>query len=112
MNCRNTVTLIGHVGQDCEVRTFDSGAQKATFSLATSNNYTNSKGEAITNTDWHYCESWGTQVNTMGKYFKKGRQIAVQGSLHTDSYEDKEGAKRSRTYVKVNSFTFLGKKDA
>ena len=110
MNCRNTVTLIGHLGQDCEVFKFDSGSQKARFTLATSERYANAKGEMVTSTDWHKCEAWGKPVDTMEKYFKKGKELAIQGSLHTENYTDRDGNKRSRTFVRVNSFAFIGKK--
>ena len=110
MNCRNSVTLIGHICQDCEVFTFESGSKKATFNLATSDRYTNAKGEVVDTTEWHKCEGWGKQAEIMEKYFKKGTEVALQGSLRTDNYEDKSGNKRSRTYVRIDNFTFVGKK--
>ncbi len=50
---RNKVQLIGHVGQDPEIKTIENGRKVAKFSLATNENYTNDKGEKVEQTEWH-----------------------------------------------------------
>ena len=52
-NLRNSVKLIGRLGNDPEVRTFESGKKKATFSIATTDSYKNQKGEKVQDTQWH-----------------------------------------------------------
>ena len=52
-NLRNKVQLIGHLGADPEIKTFDSGKKKATLSLATSDNYKKTNGEKVEQTQWH-----------------------------------------------------------
>ena len=107
---RNLVILIGNLGGDVEVKTFDDGNKIGTFSLATSESYKNKQGEKITNTEWHRCVVRFTkQVETMEKYLSKGDKISITGSLKTRSYEDKDGKKVFMTEIMVKDFTFEGK---
>ena len=110
MNCRNNVFLIGNLGKDCELRTFDSGAKKASFTLATSQSYVNSKGETVKAVEWHNCEAWGKMAETMHRLLKKGKQVAVQGSIHSQKYQNNDGENRYRTYIKVSTFSLLSTK--
>ena len=52
-NLRNRVQLIGNIGKEPEVKSFDSGKTKASFSLATSESYTDADGKKVTDTQWH-----------------------------------------------------------
>lgn len=58
---RNKVKLIGHVGQDPEVKTIENGRKVAKFSIATNENYTNDKGEKVEQTEWHRLTAWEKQ---------------------------------------------------
>ena len=106
-NLRNRVNLIGNLGTDPEVKTLESGRMLAKFPLATSENYKNSEGEKITETQWHNLVAWGPTATFIEKYLKKGNEIAVEGKLTHRSYEDKEGIKKYVSEVVVNEVLIL-----
>lgn len=106
---RNSVQLIGNLGMDPEVKEVSNGNKMARFSLATSESYNKANGEKVTETQWHNLVVWGKQAEIVEKYLKKGKQIAVEGKLETNSYDDKEGNRKFYTQIKVNDFVMLGK---
>ena len=103
----NNVTLIGNLGQDPEMKYFESGSKVTKFSLAL-NSYNKKEEKEVT--DWVNCEAWGKTAELIGEYCKKGHKIAIEGSLKTQSWEDDKGNKRSRTFVLVNRIEFLTSK--
>jgi len=86
-NLRNTVQLIGNVGQAPEIISFESGKKMAKFSLATNESFTNAKGEKVEQTYWHNIVVWGKFADTVSKHVEKGQQIAIEGKLTNRSYE-------------------------
>jgi len=108
-NMRNKVQLIGRLGIDPEVKTFNNG-QMARLSVATSEKYTNAKGEQIENTQWHNVIAWGKTAEIVEKYLRKGQEVAIQGRLETRQYDDKDGNKRYMTQVVCQELLMLGKK--
>jgi single-strand DNA-binding protein len=109
-NLRNTVSLIGNLGADPEVKVFDSGKKKARLSLATSDSYKNASGEKVEDTQWHTLVAWGKTADIAEKYLHKGSELAVEGKLTYRSYEDKSGETKYITEINVNEFVMLGKK--
>ncbi|GAB4093376.1 single-stranded DNA-binding protein [Flaviaesturariibacter terrae] len=109
---RNRVQLIGNLGQDPEIRTFDGGKKKASFSMATSESYRNAQGEKITETQWHNIVAWGKLAETAEKVLVKGKEIVIEGKLINRSYTDKEGQKKYVTEVVASELLLLGKKGA
>jgi len=109
-NLRNKVQLIGNVGQLPEVKTLDNGKKVANLSLATNETYTNTNGEKITNTQWHNLVAWGKNAEIIEGYVKKGDEIAIEGKLQYETYNDKEGNKRYLTKVNINDLLMLGSK--
>lgn len=107
---KNSVQLIGRLGNEPEVRTFDSGKKMASFSLATNETYYNNKGEKIDDTQWHNIVVWGKKVDVVESYLKKGSEIALEGKLINRSYE-KDGAKKYVTEISMNELLMMGKKD-
>ncbi len=108
---RNSVMLIGNLGQDPELAITPNGNKVAKFSLATNEAYRNQGGERITTTEWHRCAAWGKLAETIGSFCKKGKEIAVRGKLTHRSYEDKDGIRRYITEVVVSDFTLLSSKE-
>lgn len=98
---RNSVRLIGRVGNNPETKTFDNGT-KVALSLATSEYYYNDKKEKVETTQWHNLVAWGKTAEIIQKYVEKGKEIAVEGKLSYRTYEDKEGVKRSITEIIVS----------
>ncbi len=109
---RNRVQLIGNLGMDPEVKSFDKDKKMARISIATNEVYYNAKGEKVQDTQWHNIVMWGKTTEIAEKYLKKGQEVAVEGKLVNRSWETKEGEKRYATEVVVNELVMLGKKDA
>jgi len=106
---RNKVQLIGNLGNDPEIINLESGKTLAKFSIATNENYTNSKGEKITDTQWHNIVAWGKTAQIIEKYVGKGKEVAIEGKLTNRSYESKTGEKRYITEIVCNELMMLGK---
>jgi single-strand DNA-binding protein len=106
---KNRVQLIGHVGQEPEVKTFDGGKKVANITIATNDYYTNDKGEKVENTEWHKVVAWGKTAEIIEKYVTKGKEIAIDGKLTHRSYDDKDGTKRYVSEVVINDILLLGK---
>lgn len=109
---RNKVQLIGHLGNQPDVRTTESGKKWARFSVATKEIYRNAKGEKVTETQWHNLVAWGKAADIAEKYFKKGTEVVIEGKLINRNYVDKEGNKKYVTEVQVNEVLMLGDKPA
>ena len=107
---KNNVQLIGRLGNEPQVRTFESGKRMATFSLATNETYYNNQGEKVQDTQWHNIVVWGKKVDVVESYLVKGSEVALQGKLINRSYE-KEGIKKYITEISMNELLMLGKKD-
>jgi single-strand DNA-binding protein len=107
---KNKVQLIGHLGAKPEVKQTESGKKLATFSLATSESFRNSKGEKVTETQWHRIIAWGKLAEIAEKYLDKGKEIAVEGKLITRNYTDKGGSKKYITEVQAGELLMLGAK--
>jgi single-strand DNA-binding protein len=106
---RNHVQLIGHVGKDPEIKSFESGKKLASFSLATNESYYNEKGDKVEQTEWHNLVAWGKTADIIEKLVVKGKEMLIQGKLTTRSYDDKEGNKRYVTEVVVSEILLLSK---
>jgi single-strand DNA-binding protein len=109
---RNRVQLIGNLGMEPEVKTLDGGRTITKFSLATSQNYQNAKGEKSQDTQWHNMVLWGKLAETAGKYLKKGSQIAAEGKIVYRTYETKDGQTKYITEIVVSDFMMISKKEA
>ena len=107
---RNHVQLIGRVGADTEMKTFDSGKSMVTLSLATNDYYKDKDGNKQERTEWHRIVAWGKTAELMDQLLKKGDEVAVEGKLTHRSYE-KDGETRYATEVIVNEFLLFGKKE-
>ena len=103
----NRVILIGNLGKDPDVITFENGVKKATFSLATSESYKNKEGNRVDQTEWHNIVMWRGLADIAERFLHKGNQIYLEGKLKTRSYEQ-DGIKKYITEVFVDNMTMLG----
>jgi len=101
------VFLIGNLGKDPEVKEFDSGKRKASFTLATNEVYKNGEGQKVESSQWHNLIIWGKLADVAEKYLKKGSEIAVEGKLNYRSYENANGEKKYITEIIVNDLMML-----
>lgn len=104
----NKVILLGNLGKDPEVKTLESGKKVASFSLATTESYKDKNGERQSNTEWHNISFFGSIVEVIEKYLKKGNQIYIEGKIKTRSWDDKDGVKRYTTDIIGDKLTMLG----
>ena len=106
----NKVILIGNLGRDPEVMTFDNGVKKATFSLATTESYKNKEGNRVEQTEWHNIVLWRGLAEVAEKYLQKGNQIYLEGKIKTRSYEQ-DGVKKYVTEILGDNMTMLGRRE-
>ncbi|MGV6862520.1 MAG: single-stranded DNA-binding protein [Putridiphycobacter sp.] len=107
---RNKVQLIGNLGQKPEIVQFENGNKLARLSLATNETYRNAKGEKQVDTQWHNLIAWGKTADIIEKYVEKGQEVAIEGKLLYETYEAKDGTKKTSTKIQVNELVMLGKK--
>jgi len=108
-NLRNKVQLIGHLGNDPELRNLKGDKKVMQVSIATKETYRNAKGDKVVDTQWHRLVAWNKTAENMTTFLKKGSEVAIQGKLQHESYTDKDGNKRNVTRILVTEFMLLGK---
>ena len=105
----NHVVIAGRLGKDPELKQTPSGMKVASFSIATNRNWKDKNtGEKKEETEWVNCVAWGRTAEVIATYFKKGKEIYIEGRMQTRSWDDKNGQKRYTTEVVVNTFQFVG----
>jgi len=107
MGSVNKVILVGNLGKDAEVRVTPGGQSVASFSIATTENWTSKEGEKKEQTEWHRIVLWGKTADSLQPYLVKGKQIYLEGRLQTRQWE-KEGQKHYTTEVKADKIVLLG----
>src|SRR6266480_481800 len=107
----NKVILVGRLGKDPEIKSTPGGTTVAKFTMATDERYTDKSGEKQERTEWHNIVAWGKLAEICGQYLRKGKLIYIEGSIRTDSWEDKETKqKRYRTEINANTMKMLEKR--
>lgn len=106
----NKVILVGNLGKDPEIRTFENGSKKASFTIATSETRKDKDGNRSEFTEWHNIVCWRNLAEIAEKYLTKGKQIYLEGKLRTRSWEE-NGTKRYITEIEASTFTMLGTKN-
>ncbi len=104
----NRVILMGRITQDLEVRQTPAGVSVVSFTVAVDRSFKGQNGER--QTDFINCVAWRQQADFIGRYFAKGRMIALEGNLRTRTYDDKNGTKHYVTEVFVDSVSFTGER--
>jgi single-strand DNA-binding protein len=110
MQIRNSITLIGNVGQNPEVINAKNGNEFLRFSLATNDRYTDRDGKRIERTEWHTVMVFGKQVEYIKNNVTKGEMLAVSGVLRYSNWTDKLEQKRTSAAIHLESYTFLSSK--
>ncbi len=106
---RNKVQLIGRLGQNPEIVNLESGKKLAKFSIAINESYKNQKGEKVETTQWHNIIAWDPMATIIEKYVTKGQEIAIEGKLNTNKFEDKTGTTRYVTEIVANEIQMFSK---
>ena len=105
----NRVIIAGNLGKDAEIRHSPSGSTVANFSVATTEKWKNKDGERQESTEWHRVALWGKQAEAIGGYLTKGKQVLVEGSIHTRKWEDRDGNDRYTTEIKARNVVLLSR---
>ena len=102
----NKTILLGNLGRDPEIRSMQSGAKMASFSIATSKRWKDrNTQEQKEKTSWHNIVVFGDGlVDIVEKYVKKGSKIYVEGELQTRKWQDKDGNDRYTTEVILQGY--------
>jgi single-strand DNA-binding protein len=107
----NKVILVGRLGKDPEIRSTPGGQTVAKFTMATDERYTDKSGEKQERTEWHNIVAWARLAEICGQYLRKGSLVYIEGSIRTDSWEDKEsGQKKYRTEIIAREMKMLDRK--
>lgn len=107
----NKVILVGNLGKDPEVYTFESGNKRVRLAIATTEGYRNKQGERLEHTEWHTVALYRGLAEVAEKYLKKGMKVYVEGKLRNRSWEDR-GQKRYAYEVEAQNMVMLsGKKE-
>lgn len=107
----NKVILVGRLGKDPELRYTPSGAAVATFSMATTERYSDRDGNRQEKTEWHNIVVWRQLAEICGKFLHKGRQVYIEGRIQTRSYDDRDGNKRYITEIVADQMQMLGSRE-
>jgi len=106
----NKVILVGNLGKDPEIKYFESGVPKASFSLATSESYTTKSGEKVDNVEWHNVIMWRGLAEVAEKYLKKGDSVFIEGKIRNRSWDDADGNKKYITEIETVNMVMLGRR--
>jgi len=101
----NTVSLVGNLGKDAELKNTGT-TPVAEFSLATTEKY---NGQS--KTQWHNIVLFGKVADALSQYLKKGKQVYVSGSIDYQSWDKKDGTKGYKTVIKAFQVQLLGSKE-
>lgn len=114
----HSLTLVGNVGRDPEMRYIGNGTPVTSFSVATNRQYTASSGETVKETVWFRVTTWGKQAEICNQYLKKGSKVLVEGRLTPDKdtggprvWNAQDGSPRASFEVTANTVRFLSGRD-
>lgn len=105
----NTVALMGRLTFEPELRTTPAGVSVIRFQVACDRNYQRAGAER--QADFIDCVAWRQTAEFISRYFHKGSMIAVEGSIQTSNFTDKNGNNRKQVEVVANNVSFCGGKN-
>lgn len=102
----NSVVIVGRLGQDPEIKYFESGSVKARFSVAVDRGFSKENKT----TDWFSIEVWGRKAEFVGEWIKKGALVSVTGQLEVNRYTDPAGNPKEWPFIRATDVGFVGSK--
>jgi single-strand DNA-binding protein len=109
MGTVNNCTIVGRLGNDPDVHTFDDGQKVVNLSVATNAEWKDRNGEKKEETTWHRVVVRGPAADACANYLQKGREVAVSGEYRSRKYEV-DGQERTAFELRARNVTFLGAK--
>ncbi len=104
----NKVILVGHLGQDPEVRYMPNGNAVANITVATSESWKDQQGQQQERTEWHRVVMFRRLAEIAGEYLRKGSQVYLEGKLQTRKWQDQGGQDRYTTEIVADQMQMLG----
>lgn len=108
----NKAMIIGNLTRDPEIRNTPSGAQVASFSVATSLVWTDQGGQQQKKTEFHNIVAWRKLAEICGQYLRKGSKVYVEGRLQTTEWTGQDSIKRYRTEIVLENMIMLDRQGA
>jgi single-strand DNA-binding protein len=111
----NKVMLIGRLGKDPEVISFDNGGKKMTVTMATSERYRDRNGQWQDQTEWHNVVAWGNLANDIDekrRVYAKGDLMFVEGKIRTRQYTDGQGVTKYITEILAEKMNLISKSNS
>ena len=108
----NKAMIIGNLTRDPEMRNTPSGAQVASFSVATSLVWTDQSGQKQQKSEFHNIVAWRKLAEICGQYLRKGAKVYVEGRLQTTEWSGQDGIKRYRTEIVLENMIMLDRQGA
>jgi len=103
----NKVLLIGNLGKDPQVFNTEAGITICSFSLATTEKFTDKSGKKQTKTEWHNIKTFGKLAEICSQYLLKGKQVYIEGRISTNEWTDSDGNKKSIKEIIANQMIML-----
>jgi single-strand DNA-binding protein len=107
----NKVMLMGNLTRDPELRYTPNNTAVCNVGLAINRRWRDQQQQQQEETTFVDCEAWGRTAENINQYLRKGRPLYVEGRLKLDQWEDKEGNKRSKLKVVVETFQFIDSRE-
>lgn len=104
----NSVVIIGNLTRDCELGYVGSGSAVAKMSIAVNRSKKQSDGNFTNEVSYFDVQLWGKLAESLNQYLRKGKKIAVAGSLKQDRWQDKNGNNCSRVIINADNVELLG----
>ncbi|MCA9367546.1 single-stranded DNA-binding protein [Candidatus Kaiserbacteria bacterium] len=103
----NSVTIVGNLGADPDVRYTPAGNAVCNLSIATSRTWKNQAGEKQEETEWHRAVLFNSQAEIAKQYLRKGSKAGIEGYLKTRKWTDQQGIERYTTEIRAEKLTLL-----
>ncbi len=107
----NKVILIGNLGRDPELRTFENGNKTCSFSVATNESYKDKNNVWQTVTEWHNVTAFGYVAEKAERDLKKGSSVYIEGKITYRKYNDKDGVEKNITEIVALTLNSLEKRE-
>ena len=105
----NKIIVIGNLGKDPEMRYTPNGQGVTSFTIASNRRYTTAAGEQREETEWFNVNAWGRLAELCNQYLIKGRQVYVEGTLRSRSFEGRDGQMRFSNEIRLTDVQFLSR---
>tara|TARA_R110000744_G_scaffold221755_1_gene340734 strand:+ start:684 stop:1100 length:417 start_codon:yes stop_codon:yes gene_type:complete len=106
----NNISIIGRIGKEIEIKILPSGSAIANFSIAVNQDYKKQDGSKVEKTSWFEITAFGKTAENLNKFFSRGSMIGISGELEQQTWTAQDGTNKSKVIIKLQSFTFIDKK--